>query len=106
MDLPPIKLESGKPVAKIELPPNLNQERGESLWLTALRIVRKEINQHTYETWLVPTKALGTDGSDLYIRVPTEEFIHLGEKFGKELYSVLKPMGICQLKFIPKAIAS
>jgi chromosomal replication initiator protein len=47
-----------------------------------LGALEKKISRHSYDTWLKPTRFSHANGSVLFVRVPTPEFRHIGEKFG------------------------
>jgi len=51
-------------------------------WLRILGALEKKISRHSYDTWLKPTRFSHANGSILFVRVPTPEFRHIGEKFG------------------------
>ncbi|PYP90668.1 MAG: chromosomal replication initiator protein DnaA [Candidatus Angelobacter sp. Gp1-AA117] len=51
-------------------------------WLRILGALEKKISRHSYDTWLKPTRYSHSNGSIIFVRVPTPEFRHIGEKFG------------------------
>jgi chromosomal replication initiator protein len=51
-------------------------------WLRILSAIEKKISRHSYDTWLKPTRFSHTNGKVIFVRVPTPEFRHIGEKFG------------------------
>jgi chromosomal replication initiator protein len=51
-------------------------------WLRILGALEKKISRHSYDTWLKPTRFSHANGGILFVRVPTPEFRHIGEKFG------------------------
>jgi len=51
-------------------------------WLQILSAIEKKISRHSYDTWLKPTRFSHANGKIIYVRVPTPEFRHIGEKFG------------------------
>jgi chromosomal replication initiator protein len=51
-------------------------------WLRILSAIEKKISRHSYDTWLKPTRFSHTNGNVIFVRVPTPEFRHIGEKFG------------------------
>src|SRR5690349_4685950 len=51
-------------------------------WLRILGALEKKISRHSYDTWLKPTRFSHSNGSIIFVRVPTPEFRHIGEKFG------------------------
>jgi chromosomal replication initiator protein len=50
-------------------------------WVRILDALEKKINRHSYETWLKPTRFSHAKDGILFIRVPTAEFRHIGEKY-------------------------
>src|SRR5437879_1292900 len=50
-------------------------------WIQILSALEKKINRHSYDTWLKPTRYSHANGSILFVRVPTPEFRHIGEKY-------------------------
>ncbi len=51
-------------------------------WLRILSAIEKKISRHSYDTWLKPTRFSHTNGAIIFVRVPTPEFRHIGDKFG------------------------
>jgi len=50
-------------------------------WLQILAALEKKINRQSFETWLKPTRYSHIAGRTLYVRIPTEEFQHIGDKY-------------------------
>jgi chromosomal replication initiator protein len=50
-------------------------------WVRILGALEKKINRQSYETWLKPTRFSHIAGRKLYVRIPSAEFQHLGEKY-------------------------
>src|SRR5437868_164815 len=50
-------------------------------WMRILDALEKKINRHSYDTWLKPTRYSHATGSILFVRVPTVEFRHVGDKY-------------------------
>jgi chromosomal replication initiator protein len=51
-------------------------------WLQILSALEKKVIRQSFETWLKPTRFSHTAGRTLYVRVPSPEFQHIGEKYG------------------------
>ncbi|HLY42425.1 MAG TPA: chromosomal replication initiator protein DnaA [Terracidiphilus sp.] len=51
-------------------------------WLQILAALEKKVIRQSYETWLKPTRYSHAAGRKLYVRVPTPEFQHIGDKYG------------------------
>jgi chromosomal replication initiator protein len=46
-----------------------------------LAALEKKINRQSFETWLKPTRFSHIAGRTLYVRIPTQEFQHIGDKY-------------------------
>src|SRR5450631_3663521 len=51
-------------------------------WLQILSALEKKMMRQTFETWLKPTRYSHAAGRTLYVRVPSPEFQHIGDKYG------------------------
>jgi chromosomal replication initiator protein len=51
-------------------------------WLQILAALEKKVIRQSFETWLKPTRYSHAAGRTLYVRVPTPEFRHIGDKYG------------------------
>src|SRR5690348_2127742 len=51
-------------------------------WVQILGALEKKISRHSYDTWLKPTRFSHANGTVIFVRVPTPEFRHIGDKFG------------------------
>jgi chromosomal replication initiator protein len=51
-------------------------------WLQILAALEKKVIRQSFETWLKPTRYSHTTGRTLYVRVPSPEFQHIGDKYG------------------------
>src|ERR1039458_9190482 len=51
-------------------------------WLQILSALEKKVIRQSFETWLKPTRFSHAAGRMLYVRVPSPEFQHIGEKYG------------------------
>ena len=58
-------------------------------WLRILDALEKKINRHSYDTWLKPTRYSHTSNGIMYIRVPTAEFRHVGDKYADLIQEAL-----------------
>jgi len=50
-------------------------------WLQILAALEKKVIRQSFETWLKPTRYSHAAGRTLYVRVPSVEFQHIGEKY-------------------------
>ena len=51
-------------------------------WLQILAALEKKVIRQSFENWLKPTRYSHTAGRTLYVRVPSPEFQHIGDKYG------------------------
>jgi chromosomal replication initiator protein len=71
-------------------------------WLRVLDALEKKINRHSYDTWLKPTKYSHSTGQILFVRVPTAEFRHVGDKYADLIQEALDNLGgeFQEVKFV------
>ena len=58
-----------------------------------LDALEKKINRHSYDTWLKPTRYSHASGGVLFIRVPTAEFRHVGDKYADLIQEAIDNLG-------------
>ena len=51
-------------------------------WLQILAALEKKVIRQSFDTWLKPTRYSHAAGRTLYVRVPSPEFQHIGDKYG------------------------
>jgi chromosomal replication initiator protein len=51
-------------------------------WLQILSALEKKVIRQSFETWLKPTRFSHSAGRTLYVRVPSQDFQHIGDKYG------------------------
>jgi chromosomal replication initiator protein len=51
-------------------------------WMQILSALEKKVIRQSFETWLKPTRYSHAAGRTLYVRVPSPEFQHIGDKYG------------------------
>jgi chromosomal replication initiator protein len=62
-------------------------------WLQILSALEKKINRHSYDTWLKPTRYSHEREGILYVRIPTPEFRHIGDKYGDLIGEAIDNLG-------------
>jgi len=50
-------------------------------WVRILGALEKKVNRQSFDTWLKPTRFSHTNGKMLFVRVPTPEFQHIGDRY-------------------------
>lgn len=63
-------------------------------WLQILSALEKKVIRQSYETWLKPTRFSHAAGRTLYVRVPSNEFQHIGEKYGDLIQEAIDLQGL------------
>ncbi|SNS34663.1 chromosomal replication initiator protein DnaA [Granulicella rosea] len=63
-------------------------------WVRILGALEKKINRQSYETWLKPTRFSHISGSTLYVRIPSAEFQHIGDKYGQLIEEAIENLGL------------
>jgi chromosomal replication initiator protein len=63
-------------------------------WIRILDALEKKINRHSYDTWLKPTRYSHAAGSILFIKVPTAEFRHVGDKYADLIQEAIDNLGL------------
>ena len=63
-------------------------------WLRVLDALEKKINRHSYDTWLKPTRYSHASGGILFVRVPTVEFRHAGDKYADLIQEAIDNLGL------------
>ena len=53
-----------------------------NFWVRILSALEKKINRQSYDTWLKPTRFSHVSGRTLFVRIPTPEFQHVGDRYG------------------------
>jgi len=62
--------------------------------LRILDALEKKINRHSYDTWLKPTRYSHSSAGTLFVRVPTPEFRHVGDKYADLIQEALDNLGL------------
>jgi chromosomal replication initiator protein len=63
-------------------------------WARILDALEKKINRHSYDTWLKPTRYSHTSNGVLFVRVPTAEFRHVGDKYADLIQEAVDNLGL------------
>ena len=63
-------------------------------WVRILESLEKKINRHSYDTWLKPTRYSHCNERRLFVRVPTPEFQHIGERYGDLIQEAIDHLGM------------
>jgi len=61
-------------------------------WYRILSALEKKINRQSYETWLKPTRFSHITGRTLYVRIPSEEFQLIGERYADHIGEAIETL--------------
>ncbi len=63
-------------------------------WARILDALEKKVNRHSYDTWLKPTRYSHASNGVLFVRIPTAEFRHVGDKYGDLIQEAVDNLGL------------
>ena len=63
-------------------------------WVRILGALEKKINRQSFETWLKPTRFSHIVDRTLYVRIPSAEFQHIGDRYGDLIGEAIDNMGL------------
>jgi chromosomal replication initiator protein len=71
-------------------------------WVRVLDALEKKVNRHSYDTWLKPTRYSHAKDGILFVRIPTAEFRHVGDKYADLIQEALDnlDLGYQDVKFV------
>ncbi|MFB3917142.1 MAG: chromosomal replication initiator protein DnaA [Terriglobales bacterium] len=72
-------------------------------WVRILDALEKKVNRHSYDTWLKPTRFSHSSGRVIFVRVPTPDFRHIGDKYGDLIQEAIDNLGMEyeDVEFVP-----
>ena len=50
-------------------------------WTRILGALEKKVNRHSFNTWLKPTRMSHVNGRTLFVRIPSTDFQHVGDRY-------------------------
>ncbi len=63
-------------------------------WARILDALEKKVNRHSYDTWLKPTRYSHASNGILFVRIPTAEFRHVGDKYADLIQEAVDVLGL------------
>ncbi len=63
-------------------------------WARILDALEKKINRHSYDTWFKPTRYSHASNGVLFVRIPTAEFRHVGDKYADLIQEAVDNLGL------------
>src|ERR1700691_5627580 len=63
-------------------------------WAVILDALQKKVNRHSSDTWLKPTRYSHASNGVLFVRIPTAEFRHVGDKYADLIQEAVDNLGL------------
>src|ERR1700688_3698245 len=63
-------------------------------WVRILAALEKKINRQSYETWLKPTRFSHLAGKTLFVRIPSTDFTHIGDRYADLIQEAIDNLGL------------
>ncbi|HEX3941901.1 MAG TPA: chromosomal replication initiator protein DnaA [Acidobacteriaceae bacterium] len=63
-------------------------------WVRILGALEKKVNRQSFDTWLKPTRYSHVNGRLLFVRVPTPQFQHIGERYGDLIQEAIEGLNL------------
>jgi chromosomal replication initiator protein len=63
-------------------------------WVRILAALEKKINRQSYETWLKPTRFSHLSGKTLFVRIPSADFQHVGDRYADLISEAIDNLGL------------
>ena len=63
-------------------------------WVRILAALEKKINRQSYDTWLKPTRFSHIAGDTLFVRIPSAEFQHIGDRYADLIQEAIENLGL------------
>jgi chromosomal replication initiator protein len=63
-------------------------------WVRILGALEKKINRQSFETWLKPTRFSHITEKKMYVRIPSPDFQHVGDRYGDLIQEAIDNLGL------------
>ncbi len=63
-------------------------------WVRVLGALEKKLNRQAFETWLKPTRFSHVSGKTMYVRIPSTDFAHVGDRYGDLIHEAIDNLGL------------
>ncbi len=63
-------------------------------WIRILGALEKKINRQSFETWLKPTRFSRMVGKTLYVKIPSAQFEHVGDKYADLIEEAIERLAL------------
>ncbi len=65
-----------------------------NLWVRIQGALEMKVNRQSYSTWLKPTRFSHIAGRVLFVRIPSAQFDHIGERYGDLIREAIEQMAL------------
>ncbi len=71
-------------------------------WVRIQGALERKVNRQSYNTWLKPTRFSHISGRVLYVRIPSSQFNHIGDRYGDLIHEAIDNLGLemDEVKFV------
>ncbi len=71
-------------------------------WVRIQGALEVKVNRQSYSTWLKPTRFSHVSGRTLFVRIPSAQFDHIGERYGDLIHEAIEQMklDVDDVKFV------
>src|SRR6202012_4133402 len=63
-------------------------------WVRILGALEKKINRQSFETWLKPTRFSHITDKTMFVRIPSADFQHVGDRYGDLIHEAIDNLGL------------
>jgi len=63
-------------------------------WVRILAALEKKINRQSFETWLKPTRYARLENRTLFIRIPSKDFAHVGDRYADLIQEAIENLAL------------
>jgi chromosomal replication initiator protein len=63
-------------------------------WVRILGALEKKVKRQSFEAWFKPTRFSHIEGRTLYVRVPTQEFEIIGDRYGDHIHEAIDTLAL------------
>ena len=63
-------------------------------WVRILGALEKKINRQSFETWLKPTRFSHITDKTMFVRIPSADFQHVGDRYGDLIQEAIDNLGL------------
>jgi len=63
-------------------------------WVRILGALEKKINRQSFETWLKPTRFSHITEKTMFVRIPSADFQHVGDRYGDLIQEAIDNLGL------------